>query len=78
MKDMMRSVVEELKANLPMDITVKIDGEQVEVEVLEIDDINVKYNLDGEIDLMKFKDFRSDLMRYNRYLVDYIVLKKLN
>lgn len=78
MKDTIRDVVETIKEDLPMEIALKIDGEVKEVDVIEIDETNVKYILDGEMEVMKFKDFRSDLIRYNRFLVDYITKQNDN
>lgn len=78
MKDTIREVIEEIKCDLPIELTLKIDDEVVSVDVIEIDETTVKYIKDAEMETMKFKDFRSDLIRYNRFLVDYITRNKLS
>lgn len=86
MKDTIKQVLEELKKEVKiskeegvfLSVLVKLDSGLEEIDVLYIDDSEVSY-LDNNRNLnkMKLKDFRLDLLRYNRELVDYIT-KRLN
>ena len=80
-KDTIKAVLDELKnevklskeEGLSFSIIVKLDGEVKEVDIIHIDDSEVTYlNSDCTMEKMKLKDFRLDLIRYNRDLVDYI------
>ena len=81
MKDTIKQVLEELKKEVKiskeegvfLSVLVKLDSGLEEIDVLYIDDSEVSY-LDNNRNLnkMKLKDFRLDLLRYNRDLVDYI------
>ena len=81
LKDTIKQVLEELKKEVKiskeegvfLSVLVKLDSGLEEIDVLYIDDSEVSY-LDNNRNLnkMKLKDFRLDLLRYNRDLVDYI------
>lgn len=75
-KNTIKEVLNIIKEELPLNLVVK---EYPEILVTNISDIEVKYKLyndddsvEEEVRTMPLRQFRMDLIRFNRDLVDYI------